>query len=200
MTVLLSCTMSGFLLPPHLIYCGKTNKYHPNITFPPGWDIHHSENHWSTEDTMLHFIESVLVPYVQSTRERLGLEKDHFAVALFDVFAAHRCDSVLQSLEKNHIKCIFIPANCTGELQPQDLTVNQVFKQELKACFIRWYADLVKKQLGDRVELENIKPDLRISVLKPLHARWLIEAVSNISSDVIIEGFVKAGIMDSITD
>ena len=75
-----------------------------------------------------------------------------------------------------------------------------MFKQELKACFIRWYADLVKKQLGYGVELENIKPDLRISVLKPLHARWLIEAVSNLSSDVIIEGYVKAGIMDSITD
>ena len=66
MTVLLSCTMSGFLLPPHLIYCGKTNKWHPNIAFPPGWDIHHSENHWSTEATMLHFIDCVLVPYVPS--------------------------------------------------------------------------------------------------------------------------------------
>ena len=75
MTVLLSCTMSGFLLPPHLIYCGKTNKCHPNIILPPGWDIHHSESHWSTEDTMLHFIESAPVPYVQSTRKRLGLEK-----------------------------------------------------------------------------------------------------------------------------
>ena len=110
MTVLLLCTMSGFLLPPHLIYCGKTNKCHPDITFPHGWDVHCSENHWSTEATMLHFIECVTVPYVQSTRERLGLEEDNFALALFDVFAAHRCDSVLQSLEKNHIKCIFVPA------------------------------------------------------------------------------------------
>ena len=198
MTVLLSCTMSGFLLPPHLIYCGKTNKCHPNITFPPEWDVHHSENHWSTEATMLHFIDCVIAPYVQSTRERLGLEEDNFALALFDVFAAHRCDSVLQSLQKNHIKCIFIPANCTGELQPLDLTVNQVFKQELKACFIRWYAELVKKQLSAGVELGNIKPDLRISVLKPLHARWLIEAASHLSSDVLIEGFIKAGIKDSI--
>ena len=76
MTVLLSCTMYGFLLPPHLIYCGKANKCHPDIIFPPGWDIHHSETHWSTEDTMLHFIDFVHVPYVQSTRERLDLEKD----------------------------------------------------------------------------------------------------------------------------
>jgi hypothetical protein len=102
MTLLLSCTMTGFLLPPHLIYCGKTNKCHPNITFPPGWDIHHSENHWSTEATMLHFIDYVLVPYVQSTKQELGLDKDHFSLALFDVFAAHRCKSVLEALEKPH--------------------------------------------------------------------------------------------------
>jgi hypothetical protein len=88
MTVLLSCAMSDFLLPPHLIYCGKTNKCHPDITFPPGWDVHHSENHWSTEATMLHFIDCVLVPYVQSTKQTLGLDKDHFSLALFDVFAA----------------------------------------------------------------------------------------------------------------
>ena len=180
MTVLLSCTMSGSLLPPHLIYAGKTNKCHPNITFPAGWDIHHSESHWSTEATMLHFIDCVLVPYVQTTRESLGLEKDHFALALFDVFASHRCESVLQALEKNNIKCCFIPASCTGELQPLDLTVNQVFKQELKSCFIKWYAELVKEQLRDGVELEKIKPDLRSSILKPLHAHWLIEAFSKI--------------------
>ena len=48
------------------------------------------------------------------------------------------------------------------------------------------------------MQLENIKPDLRISVLKPLLANWLIEASSHISSDVIIEGFVKAGIKDSV--
>ena len=46
----------------------------------------------------------------------------------------------------------------------------QVFKQELKACFIRWCAGPVKDQLRDGVQLENIKPDIRISVLKPLHA------------------------------
>lgn len=128
MTLLLSCTMSGLLLPPHLIYCGKTNKCHPNIIFPPGWDIYHSESHWSTEATMLHFIDYVLVPYVQSTKQKLGLDKDHFSL---DVFAAHRCESVLKALENHHIKCCFIPPDCKGELQPLDLTVNQVFKQEL---------------------------------------------------------------------
>ena len=121
----------------------------------------------------------------------MGLDKDHFAFALFYIFAAHRCKIVLQALEENNIKSCFISAHCTRELQPLDLTVNQVFKQELKACFIKWYAGVVTDQLGDGVEFENIKPDLRISVLDPLNAHWLIEAISNISSDVVVQGFVK---------
>ena len=147
MTVLLACTMSGFLLPPHLIYCGKTDKCHAaDVTFPLGWDVYRSENLWSTEATMLHFIDCVLAPYVQSTKERLGLEKDQFALPLFDVLTAHRCESVLQALEKNHIKRCFITANCTGELQPLDLTVNQVFKQELKACFmLNWLENKLRR-------------------------------------------------------
>ena len=32
MTVLFTCTMSGSLLPPHLIYTGKTNKCHPSLS------------------------------------------------------------------------------------------------------------------------------------------------------------------------
>ena len=52
-----------------------------------------------------------LVPYVTKTRQKLELAMDHPALALFDVFKAHRCDTVL---EKVHIHQV---AGCTGELQ-----------------------------------------------------------------------------------
>jgi len=50
-TALLSVTKSGHLLPPQLIYPGKTDACHPKVTFPDDWDITHTESHWSTEDT-----------------------------------------------------------------------------------------------------------------------------------------------------
>ena len=73
-----------------------------------------------------------------------------------------------------------------------------MFKLELKACFTKWYAGLVKEQLEHGVELGAIKPDLRISILKPLHARWLMEAIAKVRSDVIVNGFEKSGIKESI--
>ena len=140
---------------------------------------------------MLHFIDHVLVPYIHTTRGMLGFVSSQCALALFDVFVSHHCASVLQALERNNIKYCFIPANCTGELRPLDHTVIQVFKQELKARFIKWYAGLVTEQLDDGVELGAIKPDLRISALKPFRAHWLMEATFKIPSDVIVDGVEK---------
>lgn len=52
MTVLMACTKSGSLLPPQLIYQGKTDACHPNYDFPEEWDIYHTESHWSNSQSM----------------------------------------------------------------------------------------------------------------------------------------------------
>ena len=86
---------------------------------------------------MIRYIEEVIAPYVRVVRESLGLSENHPALAVFDVFAAHRSQSVLDSLKTHHIKYVFVPAGCTGELQPLDLTFNDPFKREMKDCFTR---------------------------------------------------------------
>ena len=90
MTVLLCCTQSGGLLPPQLVYAGKTEHCYPTTSFLDGWNITHSTNHWSTEQTMMEFLDKILVPYVKQNRERMQLSSTFPAVAIFDVFAAHR--------------------------------------------------------------------------------------------------------------
>ena len=126
---------------------------------------------------------------------------DQCALAISDVFAAHRCESVLEALKKHHIKYTFVPASCTGKLQPLDLTFNAAFKRELRECFTRWYAAIVKNDLEKGKEPSTIQPDLRTSNLKPIHARWLIEAHNTLSKDkdLTVQGFEKAGIKDTIT-
>ena len=39
----------------------------------------------------------------------------------------------------------------------------------------------------------KVAVNLRLSVLKPLHARWLIAAMS-LAADIIKDGFTKAGL------
>ena len=43
---------------------------------------------------MLEYIDTIIMPYVTDTRKNLELADDHPTLALFDVFAAHCCDSV----------------------------------------------------------------------------------------------------------
>ena len=58
-TVVLAVTASGKLLPPQLIYQGKTNGYHPKITFPTKWNVTHSTSHWSTAETMVEYFDNL---------------------------------------------------------------------------------------------------------------------------------------------
>ncbi len=171
MTVLLACTLSGKLLHPQLIYAGRTSRCHPSVSFPDGWNITHSQNHWSTEETMIEYVDQIILPDVRTSLE---LSPNFPAVAIFDVFAAHRCQSVLNRLSSNNIKYIFVPAGCTGELQPLDVTLND-FKKELRSCFSSWYAKKVKEELEAGVDIQEMKIDLRISLLKPIHANWLMD-------------------------
>ena len=73
-------------------------------------------------------------------------------------------------LEVNHIhvRAVVIPAGCTGELQPLDISVNDVFN-----CFSHWYMNEVSTALSNGVGVEGVSVDLCISIVKPIHANWL---------------------------
>ena len=146
-SALLSCTMSGTLLPPQILYQGKTDQCHPNAQFSSDWDIFHPENHWSNEQSMLRFVDTIISPYINETREKLDLALKHPALLIFDCFAALCVDKFLGKLEQSNFKCVVVPGGCTGELKPLDLSGNAQLKEEVKNQFTRWYSDLVQKQL-----------------------------------------------------
>ena len=49
-TAMLAASITGKYLTPQLIYVQRN--CHPAVTFPEGWDIWHSDNHWSNESTV----------------------------------------------------------------------------------------------------------------------------------------------------
>ena len=52
----------------------KTPGCHAKVTFPEKWNIN-SDNHWSTESTMVEYLDKVIIPYVSSTRQELDMER-----------------------------------------------------------------------------------------------------------------------------
>ena len=49
---------------------------------------------------MIQFVKLVLIPYIESVRDSLPLSKrDQMALAIFDVFKAHRSEKLLALLK-----------------------------------------------------------------------------------------------------
>ena len=94
--------MLGDFLPTQLIYKGKTPRCHPHYQLPPGWQVTHSPNHWSTEATMLEYVEHIIIPYVEKVRKDVG---DKPALAIVDNFKGQVTDSVSSLLELHNFMC-----------------------------------------------------------------------------------------------
>ena len=121
---------------------------------------------------MLEYIDKVLVPYLTKKRQELELATDHPALVLFNaILFLKNCVRIII------IHQIFIPAGCTGELQPLDVSVNEQFKASMKVHFARWYSAEVKEDLDQGLNVANLRIDPGVSALKPLHRNWLITAI-----------------------
>ena len=81
---------------------------------------------------------------------------------------------MLQLLGDNNIDTVFVPANCTGELQPMDLSVNKLVKDFLQTKFQEWYASKVYRSYqSSDLQIEPVK--FPMSQMKPLGAQWLMQ-------------------------
>ena len=97
---------------------------------------------------------------------------------------------------------VSVPAGMTHFFQPLDLTVNGEAKRFMKDMFITWYSAEVQKQMESGNSTDEIEVDLRLSVLKPLHATWLVSLYNHLTGSVekrhIAKGWSKAGISELV--
>ena len=204
-TAIFCGALTGDFLPVQLVYKGKTSRCHPHFQFPSGWHIAHSPKHWSTEETMLQYIEHIILPYVRQVRERLQLGDDKPAVAIMDNFKGQITEAVTSLLEANNVHVCLLPANTTDLLQPMDIAVNKPAKDFLRKEFQQWYSEHVMKQLEGQdisdIETAEIRPiDLGLPALKEIGAKWLVDMASYISDNpqFIVNGFMRAGITGAL--
>ena len=77
---------------------------------------------------MLQYLRKVTVCFVDRVRQDMQLDDDYPMLAIFDHFKSQMTEQVTKELEENNIHSALIPANCTGCLQPTDISVNKVVK------------------------------------------------------------------------
>ena len=64
---------------------------------------------------------------------------------------------------------VSVPNNWTNYFQPLDLTVNKSSKDFLRDEAQTWYSNEIAKQMSEGKRTDQIKVDVRLSVVKPLH-------------------------------
>ena len=192
-TAVFGGSMTGNFLPLQLVYQGKTTRCLPQVNFPEDWHISYSENHWCNERTMKDYVHKVILPYIANKTKELKLSLDHPALLIFDNFKAQCTSDLLQTLDKNNINVVLIPPNCTDRLQPLDISVNKAAKEYLRQQFQSWYAQEVCAQLKGEKEKApvDLRLSIRLSIVKPLGARWIIDMHGYFKSkpDIVCNGF-----------
>ena len=138
---------------------------------------------------------NIIIPYIEAVRDDMDLPLRQRALCIFDIYKAHQAEEVRGLLQKHNIQMVYVPASCNDKLQPLDVSVNGPFKQSMKSLFEDWYADEVAKQLEEN-EVNDVNVDMRLSVVKPIHAKWLVQSLQKLSGEkeLIKRGWVQAGI------
>ena len=72
--------------------------------FPPDWDITHLPKHWSMKLTKIQYIQNIIIPYANKTRETF--EDDTPALVIMDNFKGQITSTVTKLLEQNNIHCL----------------------------------------------------------------------------------------------
>lgn len=128
--------------------------------------------------------------YITKKRLELQLHSNHPALVLFDRFKG-QCTKIFHLLETNNIMVTVVPALCTDRLQPLDVSVNKSIQEFLCGQFHEWYSDVISQQLKSDDGSTSQPVDLRMSVVKPVGAKWLIKAYDYMKSNgnIVRNGF-----------
>ena len=96
-TAVFSRSLVSDICPVQLIYQGTTARCHPHYESPPHWDVTHSKKHWSNEETMNHYIDNIIVLYINANRE--NFEDETPAVIITDDFKGQITPQISNLLE-----------------------------------------------------------------------------------------------------
>jgi hypothetical protein len=193
-TACIGSSLNGDLLPLQLIFQGKTSASHPPAT-PESHaafvHITHSENHWSNQETMRQYVAEVIVPYAERRAAEHTLPHDSHIILVLDVWAVHKSEEFRLFIRTYHpnIHMVFVPPNCTSQLQVADVVLQRPFKHGLRRSFNEWAATVIAEQI-EADEVSGLSPYLKMSMIKPKVLEWCINSWSKMKEG---RAYIKMG-------
>jgi hypothetical protein len=164
-TVAVTITADGTLLPSFLIFKGKPDgriakKEFPSGVYPDGHFYKCQDNAWMDEDVMIAWVNEVLAPYVATA-------PDHVVpILILDMYRCHMMSSVVQKIQELGVEVQHIPGGCTSLCQPVDVGFNKPFKDRMRRQWMNWMTN-------EGVVHGTTSPPVRLDVAKWVHNAML---------------------------
>ena len=81
------------------------------------------------------------------------------------------------------------------------LTVNRFCKVFLRKYAQDWYSNEIRKEMKKCTQAHEVKADVHISVLKPLHALWVTKFYEKMQNktDIILNGWKQSGVTNAVS-
>lgn len=222
MTAVLASNARGDALPLQIIMEGSgegeralPTKEDRSAAEREGFHYTTSNNHWANLETMKEYVMYVLVPYLNKQRERLGLPLDFPAVWIIDCWSVHIGKPFLEWMAERYptsIRLLFVPANCTGRMQPCDLSGQRELKCGLRAIGTLYATVSVREALKALEELDDEEREQRImkgalkidtskTTLKPLVADWHLATWRHLKErGVLLKGWERSRLLEAFDD
>ncbi|KAL3701234.1 hypothetical protein R1sor_019256 [Riccia sorocarpa] len=207
-TVLVSSSARGFVLPMQVIFEGKSDRSCPkgpearNLRVN-GFHLTFSPSHWTTVHTFRDFVEFVLVPWLKATCESLHRNPDtQKMVWLVDVYSIHISKEFRDwlALKYPNICLLFVPANCTSKLQPADVILMRPFKCGIQRQW-EMAVDEITGQMQNGISPETATLPNQVGPLRNLLCGWLYQAYNELCQmhPMIRRGWMKIGFQQAWT-
>ena len=181
-TAMLAVLSDGRRLPPILIFKTKSpipktlhKKYSQRAL------LYSNSKGWCNQEIMNNWLNKVWLNINVKQNERPFLVCDKFSV--------HQTEVTKKLLKDGGSEVAYIPAGCTGLMQPLDTHLNKPLKDHIRRSFESWY-----HTTGTKPENATTSGNLRAPSVETVIG-WTIEAFESLSEDLVTRSFKHCGIL-----
>ena len=177
LTVVLTCTASGHMLPPMIIFKGKREL---KFTRPPSYVVTVQKKGWMDGELMSTWLKKIVLPYTKKAKTLL----------IIDSFSAHTDAAFALLASKNNIDLAIIPGGCTSKVQPLDVSLNKPFKDVARHQWIEFITSCT-----EATKSGNLKPASKEKIVA-----WVKKGMEYLKEhpDMIKKAFLVCGLSNKV--
>ncbi|CAI7840762.1 unnamed protein product, partial [Closterium sp. NIES-53] len=195
-TVMLACTADGMKLRPWVFFKRKTVPKGKLVCYADLVVSCH-ENGWMDANGVIQWLEECVKSFLKPGFGRHARS----SMVVLDSYRGHLTDAVKEKFRELNCVPAIIPAGCTAEIQPLDVSINKSFKASVRQQYQKWFQEEGQEQLTKAaVPADLIKRafltcgisnalDGSEDCLAMAHRRSQLTAEVDVDDSIIADGF-----------